>query len=521
MSMIGHLLRWPLLPAFGAATISLLLYLFTAARTITWRNYGADGGELAATVMTLGVPHPPGYPTYLLLGRLSTSVFPFGDPAQRLILLSAFSGAIAIALIVVVASIILRPQRATDRFGLLLAGLGLGTAPLFWSQATIIEVYAPAAMGLAACLLLLTLRLQRNAKGGLLLPAVGLCIGISAGLHFQVLFLVLAVVPMAILMKPSMKELALAMLTLLLGLSVFLVLPLLAAGRPPIAWGDPTDLSGFFWTVSGTPYRSIVFGVSSSEIPQRAVGILSLLVRQFGPIGWLLAIWGAYRLWLQRESRQLLLPLGLLSAMSIVYTLGYNSVDFVVYLIPVLLATAVCVAVGTAFLLDLLLTAWRRAWVAPVAFSALLLAVPGLSLVTNYSSLDLSSDREALDYAVSVVQVAGVSPAIVLADSDQHVFSLWYHRYVYAPQASPDVVAGRLLQYRWYRDQLRRDLARDVLPPEPITYQDALDAFLSYASEEHSVYLTWEPVELLESYEIRTEGPLIQIIPSGGEGSDG
>ncbi|MBW2474999.1 MAG: DUF2723 domain-containing protein, partial [Deltaproteobacteria bacterium] len=45
----------------------------------------------------LGVPHPPGYPTYTLLGWLFTRL-PFGSIAWRVNLLSSVSTAAAAAL---------------------------------------------------------------------------------------------------------------------------------------------------------------------------------------------------------------------------------------------------------------------------------------------------------------------------------------------------------------------------------------------------------------------------------------
>jgi len=40
-----------------------------ACRTI----YVGDSGELVTAVATLGIPHPSGYPLYVLLGKLSPS----------------------------------------------------------------------------------------------------------------------------------------------------------------------------------------------------------------------------------------------------------------------------------------------------------------------------------------------------------------------------------------------------------------------------------------------------------------
>ena len=50
--------------------IIALAYARTLAPSITWANDGSDSGDLVAAAATLGVAHPTGYPTYLLLARL-------------------------------------------------------------------------------------------------------------------------------------------------------------------------------------------------------------------------------------------------------------------------------------------------------------------------------------------------------------------------------------------------------------------------------------------------------------------
>ncbi len=69
-----------------------VVYLRTACRTV----YVGDSGELAAAVHTLGVAHPPGYPAYVLLGKLFSVLVPFGRPVWRLNLFSAVMTAVSV-----------------------------------------------------------------------------------------------------------------------------------------------------------------------------------------------------------------------------------------------------------------------------------------------------------------------------------------------------------------------------------------------------------------------------------------
>jgi hypothetical protein len=78
---------------------SLALYGATAARTVT----GEDGGELLAAAHVLGVPHPPGYPLWLLLAWAADHGLPFGSVAFRVSLVSFLFSALANALFLAVA----------------------------------------------------------------------------------------------------------------------------------------------------------------------------------------------------------------------------------------------------------------------------------------------------------------------------------------------------------------------------------------------------------------------------------
>ena len=79
------------LPVLSACLVfisSFYVYLITLAPTV----YFGDSGELISMANYLGVPHPTGFPLYMLFSKL-TMTFPFANPAFRVNLISAiFSG---------------------------------------------------------------------------------------------------------------------------------------------------------------------------------------------------------------------------------------------------------------------------------------------------------------------------------------------------------------------------------------------------------------------------------------------
>ena len=156
------------------------IYLDTMAPSITWQHDGADGGDLIAAAYTFGIPHPTGYPLYVLLARLFTFL-PWGDIAYRVNLMSTFFAAATIPFVYLASSILLAPtmemekdpvsgtaekpvlstvERWSDRIAALAAAvtaaLAFAFSPVFWSQAVIAEVYTLNAFFVALMVYLLS-----------------------------------------------------------------------------------------------------------------------------------------------------------------------------------------------------------------------------------------------------------------------------------------------------------------------------------------------------------------------------
>ena len=81
--------------AFFIFLITFIVYFDTMAPTVSYW----DCGEFIAVSHTLGVPHPPGSPFFLLLGRIF-SMLPFSeDIAFRVNIISPLVSALAVMLL--------------------------------------------------------------------------------------------------------------------------------------------------------------------------------------------------------------------------------------------------------------------------------------------------------------------------------------------------------------------------------------------------------------------------------------
>ncbi|NJN68179.1 MAG: DUF2723 domain-containing protein [Chloroflexaceae bacterium] len=111
---------------------SLVLYARTAAPDVL----SGDSAEFQFAAPLLAVPHPTGYPLYILLAKLATLVVPFGNIAHCVTLVSSLAGAGTVALLALLV------WRATGTFvAALVAATALAVAPGLWNAATMAEVY--------------------------------------------------------------------------------------------------------------------------------------------------------------------------------------------------------------------------------------------------------------------------------------------------------------------------------------------------------------------------------------------
>src|SRR5690606_35692216 len=124
------------LAVLAVTGLALILYSSTAAPGLTWAHHSADGGELLAAAATNGVPHPSGYPLYMILLRgwlRAGQTLTAATPARLGTMLSVLCAALSAGFTVATAAALLAPRRDAWRWAAL-AGIAWVTAPLVWSQ---------------------------------------------------------------------------------------------------------------------------------------------------------------------------------------------------------------------------------------------------------------------------------------------------------------------------------------------------------------------------------------------------
>lgn len=368
----------------------LLLYRATAAPDML----SGDSGEFQFAAPLLAIPHPTGYPLYILLGKMATFV-PMGSIAFRVTLVSVVAGAATVALLALLV------WHITGRaLAALVSALVLAVAPGMWNAATLAEVYAlnMLLLVLLACLLWYGWHTRKFALGIFLLAA---CVtGLGVSLHGSFVFvgapllLGYVVLPLVVprsvfhkidisihanrdvlIFQDSRRWVMFAQLMVagIVGLVPWLFVFLQYyrwspfngldhglvrfhdAQSPTYFWGAPTHISEAIDHLFGGVMRGGVFSLPDQERLYRAIGALGeRLWFEVGVLGLLLGLIGFIGLY--RRALYIWLGTCWVFGATLVYfvCLGQAVQDAIVFTLPILLPLAVWVGVGAAWLADTL-----------------------------------------------------------------------------------------------------------------------------------------------------------------------
>ena len=405
-------------------------YVATLAPTVLAYGtpYTLDSPMLQAAVPVLGVGHPTGYPTYMMLTHLFTYL-PFGDVAYRVTLASAVYGVLAVGMVYAVGLLLSRRVAAAGA-----GALAFGFSGAFWSQAVISEVYTLNALFVASVLLLLLLWRDRRDDRALLiaslLAGLSLTHHLSSGVLVPAGLLFVALVDRSVFSKAGLLLKGACLFAL--GLLPLLYLPIRALMDAPLNEADPSTPGRFLNLVTGGSFlaesseagRQCSPSALSLEGPAVKLATLGREVLVQFPLAFLaVGAFGAVYLLLRDRAAAGLVGVVLLG--SLAHGISYlwlGIEDFAAFLIPALLTFALCVCAGLGLLLqpmENLREAPGRAF--PAALSAVFLLLPLLGMLGAYAGMD-RSDEYGGRRAVETVSRNVESGATIL----HHRSPLWY-----------------------------------------------------------------------------------------------
>jgi hypothetical protein len=313
-----------------------------------------DSIQYQTAVSTFGIPHPPGYPLYIILGKLFTllpgigRLAPFGDNvAYRLGLFSAVVAALTIFVLVLFIFRLTNHAGAAFLSGLILAG-----GRSFWIQATYVELYPLYTFMVAGWFLLMTLWQQTGQNryyfGGTAVFALSFGVNVPAIILLPAWFWIVLITNHRMLTQLR-NSVGTAVIVLLSALQ-FAYIPLRAFifGPPnfcnfcPGNWSElPAFLTGEIWR-----NQRIVFGLEPQHWLQRWGETGGELMLQFWPIWIMVGGIGLWHFWHKNWRIAGFITVGLAGIWFFVTT--YRVVDWADFMLPVFVLYTVLIGIGMA-----------------------------------------------------------------------------------------------------------------------------------------------------------------------------
>ena len=455
----------------------LLIYWRTCCPTVFWW----DSAEFVAAVATLGIPHPPSFPLYILLGKIF-SFLPIFSLSLKLNFLSGIFAALSLSFFALLLLKLFRTffsELIVDPkifFLVLLETLLVGGLNFaFWIQGIRAEVYS--LNGLIFILLfycgLTHMAEEKNhQKNPRWLYLFFFIFGLGMGNHNVTL---LSTLPACIylfvsydssgFLKP--KSLGAFLFFFLLGCSIYLYLPLRALNSPALNWGNPTSLEKVVTAALALKSVKQIGLTLNYTLVERIKDAWMMIYSQFTFLPFLLSLTGFFFLFKKQFKLFtffLLLILGN-SATIIILPSEFisTSLDFQGYILPVIFSFAFMFGVGILFLLKSI-----NEWIVrsnfssgfnkslKIVFSIFFFSISLLPFVTFYRLADLSKNDLAYKYGKTVLSPLERN-AVVFIDNPNLYFILSALRYGEGYRRDVAVLDRSLLQAEWNCQQERKN----------------------------------------------------------------
>jgi len=438
----------------------LIVYTITLCPTVFWW----DSGELIANIAVLGIPHRPGFPIYVLLGKIF-SFLPFWSFALKLNFLSSIFASLSLVIFYKIfqKSInLIFPEMAKKRELVLISGffflLVLGFTYSFWIQAVRAEVYSLNILFFSLLLFLSILYLKEGSLKYIYLFSFLLGLGLGNH-HLSLLSAVPAFLIFLLTYDPrsllQLKRISFYTLLSLLGLSVYLYLPIRSLSRPPLAWGEVKSISSSANSVFAIDTVKNLNLEFLSDIATELSQIFTLFSNQLTLLCFTISLLGLFLLF--RHCRKILAFL-LLLMMGNCVVVTFMTTEFIStnpdlhgYLIFSIFALAFFYGIGVFFILHKVRhSSYFIRHLPLIAFGVISL----FPMFKHFPQANLSNNRIAHNYGISVVSDLD-SNSVLFVDNVNLNFILRELRYAEGIREDVFIIDRGLLGFHWYVNQKR------------------------------------------------------------------
>ncbi|MCE5301415.1 MAG: DUF2723 domain-containing protein [Spirochaetia bacterium] len=476
------------------------LYINTAPPTI----YMGDSGLMVSAASTLGICHPPGYPIYVLTGKLFSMV-PLGDAAFRLNLMAIALSTLAFVMFCLTAMWFVRfvfsnTDKKTAFLSSVAAGLVYFLSPQFWLEA----VHAKGAVYIMLQLCVITafytlFRFISDKKLSHFYLTLFLC-GFMLPIHNSATLYMLFIAAAAFMTgRGILNKRRISYGLLFFSIAAFtpyLYLFIRVRAQPVVLWGDIATVREVMGHIMRETYNYNRGLVSS---PGALLARLGAYAGRFVQNYHLMAVLSAtaFVFLLKRSKTVFYAAFGLYLTyvtvlIYVINTSGglkINDISAPAMELSrhfLLAADIVPMLAAAAGVYGLIMFLSSRYGLNRVFLSAMVFLAPAFSLLANYEPSDQSRKFMGYDHAVDIL--TELKPGEILqAGGDCPVFNILYVRTVL--KKFPDIkiydIGGTLLDHsiyrtmkrKWYRPERNELLKKMIIDNPGMVYRNDLEEF--------------------------------------------
>jgi len=208
-----------------------------------------DCGEFSSAAIWQQVPHPPGAPLFLLIGKMFHILIPFGDEGWRINMVSVVSSAITILLLYLITVMVIRNFRKDERENLgtslavygssFIAAAAFTFSDTFWFNAVESEVYAFSSL-IVAIVVYLMMKWNEEADSPgheKYLLLIAYLIGLSTGAHLLSILTIFSIVMVVYFRKYEFRITSFLIMGVIAVFIFFLVYPVIVQWIPAFLAG--------------------------------------------------------------------------------------------------------------------------------------------------------------------------------------------------------------------------------------------------------------------------------------------
>jgi len=428
---------------------SFAIYLYTLFPSVAIYR---DAGEMASVTFTLGIAHPPGYPLYVILGKLFSLLIPFGNIAYRINIMSAFFGALTCGIFYLAVKDLNNKsniEKNTD-FIFFIAALSLAFSKTLWSVSTVAEMYT-----INTFFIILLIYLLINTK--YLLHIIFL-FGLSMGNRIDIVLISPGILYYVLINKYkifTVKSLVHILIIFTVGFSIYFYLPVRSKTSPHLNWNKPDNFQTLLETITRKTHGKTLDLISSrykiSDVFGSEMNIyLKRTFRLFSVFGIPVIILGLFGLYKKN--------------------IKFLNTTLIIYLLsgPIFIAIAkmppnphaLAIMEPHYLISDLILALWFGTGLFFLSqkfkkYSIIVLIIPVLIFLSNFSKQNMRFNFNAYDFARNVFRSLPKN-SIIISREDVQVFSEWYLQFVEKRRDDITVIAKGLSRSTWYQESLKK-----------------------------------------------------------------